>query len=84
MPEAQADRAPVSPHRPHEGHVCSVGPSLYHQGKEHRSGRRMEPSMRGTGSLGSEMAMAPSAFLTKRPESTREPTQAGGKAIRNV
>ena len=40
--------------------------------------------MRGTGSLGSEMAMAPSAFLTKRPESTRESTQAGGKAIRNV
>lgn len=44
----------------------------------------MEPSMRGTGNLGREMAMAPSAFLTKRLESTGESTQAGGKAIRNV
>lgn len=40
--------------------------------------------MKGTGSLGSEMAMARSAFLTKRPESTGESTQAGGEAIRNL
>lgn len=79
-PEAKADPAPApAPWL----HVCSVGPSVCHQEKEHRSGRRKEPSMRETGSLGSEMAMAPSAFLTKRWESPRKYTLAGGKMIKN-
>ncbi|KAL4701759.1 hypothetical protein H8959_015763, partial [Pygathrix nigripes] len=39
--------------------------------------------MKGTGSLGSVTAMAPSAFLINRQENAGESTQAGGKVIRN-